>query len=71
MKFEVETGQVSATVSRLQSALDNVSSERERMFQAIEALNGMWVGQAHDAYEAQSNTDNMMVISAIAEIQER
>lgn len=70
MKFEVETGQVSMTVTKLQQALDNVSRKREKMFQAIEALNGMWVGPAHDAYLARCTLDNAEVLSVVAEIQE-
>lgn len=70
MKFEVETGQVSMTVTKLQQALDNVSRKREKMFQAIEALNSMWIGQAHDAYMTQCTLDNSEVISVVAEIQE-
>lgn len=69
MRFEVETGQVSMTVTKLQQALDNVLRKREKMFQAIEALNGMWIGQAHDAYLAQCTLDNAEVLSVAAEIQ--
>ena len=70
MKFEVETGQVSMTVSKLQQALDNVSRKRDKMFQAIEALNGMWSGQSHDVYMAQCALDDTEVLAVIAEIQE-
>lgn len=70
MKFEVETGQVSTTVTKLQQALDNVSRSREKMFQAIEALNGMWSGQAHDVYMTQCALDNAEVLSVVAGIQE-
>ena len=70
MKFEVETEQVSVTVTKLQQALDGVSRKRESMFQAIEALNGMWIGQAHDAYMTQCTLDNAELLSVVTEIQE-
>ena len=70
MKFEVETERVSMTVTKLQQALDNISRNRARMFQAIEDLNGMWIGQAHDAYMAQAVQDNAEVLSVVAGIQE-
>lgn len=70
MKFEVETEQVSVTVTKLQQALDSVSRKRESMFQAIEALNGMWIGQAHDAYMTQCTLDNAELLSVVTEIQE-
>lgn len=70
MKFEVETERVSMTVTKLQQALDNISRNRAGMFQAIEELNGMWIGQAHDAFLAQAAQDNAEVLSVTAGIQE-
>lgn len=69
MKFEVDTTQVAGTKTRLQAALDSVSESRAAMFQAIESLNGMWAGQAHDAYLAQFTIDSEMTAGVIGELQ--
>lgn len=69
MKFEVDTVQVANAKTRLQVALDDVSESRRAMFQAIETLNGMWTGEAHDAYLAQFIADSEMTAAVISEIQ--
>lgn len=69
MKFEVDTTQVADTRARLQAALDSVAESRTAMLQAIEALNGMWVGPAHDAYLTQFAADSEMTSGVIGEIQ--
>ncbi|MCD7887506.1 MAG: WXG100 family type VII secretion target [Clostridiales bacterium] len=58
MTFEVDTSQVATAVKSMQSALDNVTTERKNLFGAIEALDGMWVGEAHDLFVSRCTTDN-------------
>lgn len=68
MKFEVDTNQLSTTVKSLQDALNEISDNRIKMYSAIEALDGMWMGQAHDAFLTQYENDNEMLIALIQDI---
>lgn len=69
MRFEVETGRVSAAVTRARELLADISSERGQMFQAIEELNGMWAGEAHDVFVAQCAADNESMMALVSELQ--
>ena len=70
MKFEVDTGQVNTAVSRMQELLNEISGERTAMFSAMQSLDGMWVGEAHDAFVTQYSADNEIVLQVINSIQE-
>lgn len=69
MKFDVETGQVNSMVQSFKETLNQVSQNRERMYQALEALNGMWDGPAHDAFTVQYQSDNQEMQQLIKELQ--
>lgn len=69
MKFEVNTTQISDTIKKLDTALSNISRNRLKMFQAIETLDSMWMGAAHDAFILQYSNDNEMMISFIEEVE--
>ena len=45
-------------VQSYQETLNQISQNREKMYQALESLNGMWQGSAHDAFTAQYQSDN-------------
>lgn len=69
MKFDVETGQVNTMVQSYQETLNQISQNREKMYQALESLNGMWQGSAHDAFTAQYQSDNQEMQQLIKELQ--
>lgn len=69
MKFDVETGQVNTMVQSYQETLNQISQNREKMYQALESLNGMWQGSAHDAFIAQYQSDNQEMQQLIRELQ--
>ena len=70
MRFEVETSRVSGAVNRARELLENISAERESMFKAVEGLNGMWAGEAHDAFVAQCGVDNEEMLALVWELQQ-
>ena len=70
MKFEVETGQVQNLTQNFQDALSQISGNKQRMYQALEGLDGMWQGQAHDAFVAQYQKDNQEMETLIQELQQ-
>ncbi|MBR2583726.1 MAG: WXG100 family type VII secretion target [Oscillospiraceae bacterium] len=69
MRFEVDTTQVSRTVTKMTDLIQNVADERSRMMGAVESLSGMWVGEAHDAFVAQVGVDNAEMQSLIQDLQ--
>ena len=70
MKFDVETGQLNTMVQSFQESLTQISGNRERMYQALEALDGMWKGQSHDAFVAQYSADNEKMVALIKDLQQ-
>lgn len=69
MRFEVDTTQVSRTVTKMTDLIQNVADERSRMMGAVESLSGRWVGEAHDAFVAQVGVDNAEMQSLIQDLQ--
>ena len=70
MKFDVDTGQVSRTVSELSELLLKIENGRESMYNALEALDVMWAGQAHDAFKVQYVEDDKMMGALLGSIRE-
>ena len=70
MKFEVETTTVRSTVTRMEETIQHIAENRAGMFAAMEALDGMWAGQAHDAFAAQYVSDNELVLAVITGVQD-
>ena len=58
MRFEVDTNQVSQTVTKMTELIHNISSEKSQMMSAIGSLSSMWVGEAHDAFVTQVQVDD-------------
>ena len=70
MRFEVDTGRVGSTARSAKDLLTEISNERKNMFGAVEALNGMWVGEAHDTFTAQCAADNREMQTLVTELLE-
>lgn len=68
MKFEVDTNQLSTAVGSLQDVLNEISDQREKMYSAIKVLDGMWVGESHDAFFTQYENDNEMMTALIQDL---
>ena len=68
MRFEVDTTQVSRTVTKMTDLINNISDGRGRLMGAVETLSGMWVGEAHDAFVAQVGVDNAEMQSLVADL---
>lgn len=58
MKFEVSTDKVAATVKSMQRELAEIEKGYTQMYQALETLDGMWVGEAHDVFRSQWTRDH-------------
>lgn len=52
-EIAVNTSTLQNDINEMQNALDKVKKRTERMFNEIMALEGMWEGQAHEAFERQ------------------
>lgn len=61
MRFEVETSSLNTTVHNMESELANIQKISTRLYAALEALDGMWVGAAHDTFAAQYLADQQML----------
>ena len=70
MKFDVDTGQVNSMVQAFQDELTQVNTNREHMYQALESLDSMWKGQAHDAFAVQYRADNEQMVALIKELRQ-
>lgn len=70
MKFEVETGQVQSLTQNFQAALTQITGNKQKMYQALEELDGMWQGKAHDTFVAQYQKDNEAMEQLLKELQE-
>lgn len=69
MVFEVDTGRVAEAVTSLQSELDAIKKEKTAMYTALEALDGMWEGAAHDDFAAQYAADNEKLTALCTTVQ--
>lgn len=70
MVFEVDISQVAVANRALQDAMGRVEWGRVQMYQALEALEGMWAGEAHDAFLTQYTTDNELMVGVCQEVQQ-
>ncbi len=68
MRFEVDTNQVSQTVTRMTELIHNISSEKSQMMSAIGSLSSMWVGEAHDAFVTQVQVDDAELQSLVEDL---
>ena len=57
MKFEVETASLNTTVGKMDEELNKIIENSNRLYEALEALDGMWKGTAHDTFAAQYISD--------------
>ena len=69
MRFEVDTTQVGRTVTKMTDLIHDIADEKGRIFNGIESLSGMWVGEAHDAFVTQVGVDNAEMQSLIQDLQ--
>ncbi|MCD7981725.1 MAG: WXG100 family type VII secretion target [Clostridiales bacterium] len=63
MQFEVDTGQVSQTVSKLESEVSTIREQYTGLYQELQTLDAMWTGSAHDAFVAAYSRDMEMMES--------
>ncbi len=68
MRFEVDTNQVSQTVTKMTELIHNISSEKSQMMSAIGSLSSMWVGEAHDAFVTQVQVDDAELQSLVEDL---
>lgn len=61
MKFEVDTNQLASTVQKMYDTLNDIRMAKTRMYQALESLDGMWEGVAHDTFKAQYISDDQIL----------
>ncbi len=59
--FEVETSSLNSTVKNMESELSRITEISKRLYAALSALDGMWIGAAHDAFAAQYQADQEML----------
>lgn len=57
MTFEVDTSSLESTIRNMETELENIQQIRTRLYTALEELDGMWEGQAHDVFAIQYTTD--------------
>lgn len=61
MTFEVETSSLNSTVKSMETELNNITEISKRLYSALNALDGMWIGTAHDTFAAQYQADQQML----------
>ena len=61
MIFEVETASLSSTIRSMETEMQNISKIGKQLYTALEALDGMWEGAAHDTFAAQYLADQQML----------
>lgn len=59
--FEVETSSLNSTVKNMESELSRITEISKRLYAALSALDGMWIGTAKDAFAAQYRADQEML----------
>lgn len=57
MKFEVETSSLDSTIKNIETELNSIAQIVKQLYSALEALDGMWIGVAHDTFAVQYQTD--------------
>ena len=68
MTFEVETASLASTIKQMDAELDSILTTSKDLYAALEALDGMWVGTAHDTFAAQYHTDQQILNGMIKTI---
>ena len=61
MKFEVDTSSLNNTVQQMQAELTKIEQAGKNLYSALEALEGMWEGTAHDTFAIQYRNDQEML----------
>ena len=61
MTFEVETASLNSTVRSMEAELNKITTLASKLYTALEALDGMWVGAAHDSFAAQYAQDQQIL----------
>ncbi len=61
MKFEVDTSSLGSTIRSMDAELNKIASISKRLYGALSALDGMWVGAAHDTFAAQYQADQQVL----------
>lgn len=56
-RIRVEIGALGSAANELTNMAARMESEAERLFSAINALSGMWEGEAHDVFAASAAQD--------------
>lgn len=69
MKFEVETNQVKAMAESYQETLSQISSGRAKLYEVMAQLDGMWQGQAHNAFAAEYMADTERLGDLLTQLQ--
>lgn len=57
MTFEVETSTLESTIRSMETELADIVEISNRLYAALEALDGMWEGKAHDTFALQYRSD--------------
>lgn len=57
MRFEVETSSLESTIDSMDAELDKIGQISKRLYTALEVLDSMWVGAAHDVFAVQYQSD--------------
>lgn len=68
MNFEVDTSMLGALTKKLRENLENISQQRSEMYSQLEALDGMWEGEAHDTFVAQYQIDHELMRKLLNEL---
>ena len=61
MKFEVDTSSLDYTVKSMETELSAVANLTKELYAALTAMDGMWVGAAHDTFAVQYETDQAVL----------
>ncbi|MCM1540552.1 MAG: WXG100 family type VII secretion target [Blautia sp.] len=65
--IETNTGMMERDVDSLKEALNRVRQDMKGMFDAVMELNGMWSGQANEAFNRQFQLDSELFASLCEE----
>ena len=61
MKFEVDTSSLAYTIKSMESELGEVENLAKELYAALTAMDGMWVGTAHDTFAVQYQNDQAVL----------
>lgn len=68
MNIEISTEQLTVDVGRMREQTSQLDAARVRVFSCLEELSGMWVGAAHDAFQAQVQVDSELLKELVDEL---